>query len=145
MWCVCTRARGSPDRPAMGRADATILGIAWMASEHVTPAALDLNLLDRQTFGDRELAADLLELFELQALRLWPTISGSGEPQARSDAAHTLKGGAAAIGAAEVMRIAGELEVRLVAEEAEPTELLASLAAAIDETCQAIAGWRRAG
>jgi HPt (histidine-containing phosphotransfer) domain-containing protein len=107
--------------------------------------ALDLELLARQTVGDRELEADLLELFELQALRLWPTISGAGERQARSDAAHTLKGGAAAVGAVDVMRIAGELELQLAADEAEPTELVASLEAAIDETCRAIAAWRRAG
>ena len=107
--------------------------------------ALDLELLARQTLGDRDLEADLLELFELQALRLLPVISGSGEPTARSKAAHTLRGGAAAVGATEVMRLAGELEIALAEKGIAPAALLSSLDGAIQATCQAIAAWRRAG
>jgi HPt (histidine-containing phosphotransfer) domain-containing protein len=105
--------------------------MAAMTRDGAGSGALDLELLARQTLGDSELEADLLELFELQALRLWPVIAGAGEAASRSDAAHTLKGGAAAVGATEVMRIAGELEV--------------ALDRALQATCSAIAAWRRMG
>jgi len=116
-----------------------------MTGDGAPSGALDLELLARQTLGDRDLEADLLELFELQALRLWPVISGAGEPTARSDAAHTLKGGAAAVGARDVMRIAGELERVLGREGEAPAALLSSLDRALEATCSAIAAWRRTG
>ena len=95
--------------------------------------ALDLELLDQQTFGDRELAEDLLGLFETQCARLWPVISRSPDRQARSDAAHTLKGGAAAIGATEVMRLAGEIETVLDGRnDSSADEVLPALEQAID-------------
>jgi HPt (histidine-containing phosphotransfer) domain-containing protein len=124
---------------------AIILGMAAMTRDGAGSGALDLELLARQTLGDRELEADLLELFELQALRLWPVIAGAGEAASRSDAAHTLKGGAAAVGATEVMRIAGELEVALGREGKASAALLSSLDRALQATCSAIAAWRRMG
>ena len=116
-----------------------------MAGSGAASGALDLDLLASQSSGDRELEADLLELFELQALRLWPVISGDGEPASRSDAAHTLKGGAAAVGAREVMRLAGELEEVFGLGSEIPTGLLSALDEALQATCTAIAAWRRAG
>jgi HPt (histidine-containing phosphotransfer) domain-containing protein len=116
-----------------------------MTRDGAGPGALDLALLASQTLGDRELEADLLELFELQALRLWPVVSGAGDPAARSDAAHTLKGGAAAIGARDVMRLAGELEESLGRDGEAPAALLSALDEALQATCRAIAAWRRAG
>ncbi len=115
-----------------------------MTRDGAGSGALDLELLARQTLGDRELEADLLELFELQALRLWPVISGAGEAAARSDAVHTLKGGAAAVGASDVMRIAGELEMALGREGEASAALLSSLDGALQATCSAIAAWQRA-
>ena len=137
--------RASAGLGAGRRQAAIILGIAAKMRDGAGSGALDLELLARQTLGDRELEADLLELFELQPLRLWPVISGPGDATARSDAAHTLKGGAAAIGAREVMRIAGELEVALGRDGEVPAGLLSSLDQALQATCSAIAAWRRAG
>ncbi|NNM71902.1 Hpt domain-containing protein [Enterovirga aerilata] len=117
-----------------------------MGQDQPGSEVLDLALLARQTLGDRELEADLFELFELQALRLRPVIAGAGDAQERSRAAHTLKGGAAAVGATAVMRIAGELEAKLgQGSSSEVADLLAALDRALEETCRAIASWRRAG
>jgi HPt (histidine-containing phosphotransfer) domain-containing protein len=107
-------------------------------------AALDLDLLARQTLGDRALEADLLDLFELQATRLWPIIAGLGDRQDRANAAHTLKGGAAAVGARDVLHLAGELESNFSDGSAEPAGLVAALDIALRETSCAIAVWRRA-
>jgi HPt (histidine-containing phosphotransfer) domain-containing protein len=116
-----------------------------MAREPGSSGALDRDLLASQTLGDRALEADLLALFEQQAARLWPIIAGPGEWEDRAHAAHTLKGGAAAIGATDVMRLAGELEDDLSGPSSEAAELVAALDGALQETYDAISTWRRAG
>jgi HPt (histidine-containing phosphotransfer) domain-containing protein len=72
--------------------------------------ALDLAHLGAQTFGDRELERELLELFEQQCRRLLPAIEGRSPIMAPGEAAHTLKGAALAVGAAQVAAIAAAIE-----------------------------------
>jgi HPt (histidine-containing phosphotransfer) domain-containing protein len=115
-----------------------------MAQQQARNGALDLEILTRQTLGDRELESDLFALFEIQAERLWPILAGRGDRGARSEAAHTMKGAAAAIGATEVRSLAGELEVAFDRPGPEPVALLKSLDRALDEARSAIAAWRSA-
>ena len=104
---------------------------------------LDPEILSAQTSGDRALEAELFSLFEAQADLLWPAISGAADPAVRSAASHSLRGGAAAIGAVDVMRLAGAIEE---AEEGAPdtTSRVADLATALAEIRVAIAAWRAA-
>ncbi len=76
-------------------------------------AVLDVQHLSDQTFGDVELERDILVLFREQCGKLVPVILGHCQLPSRLDAAHTLKGGARAVGAVEVARIADEVETAL--------------------------------
>ncbi|GGK43043.1 Hpt domain-containing protein [Salinarimonas ramus] len=74
------------------------------------PQLLDRAHLDAQTFGDADLAREVLGLFEGQLERLPPIIAGEGEAKARIDAAHTLKGSARGVGAARIAACAEACE-----------------------------------
>jgi HPt (histidine-containing phosphotransfer) domain-containing protein len=80
---------------------------------HSGAAVLDVQHLSDQTFGDVELERDILALFREQCGKLVPVILGNCQLPSRLDAAHTLKGGARAVGAVEVARIADEVETAL--------------------------------
>jgi HPt (histidine-containing phosphotransfer) domain-containing protein len=77
------------------------------------PDAADVTIdhehLARMTFGDRELARELLDLFDRQAALLIDRMAGS-DPAAVAALAHTLKGSALGIGAGGVARAAEALE-----------------------------------
>ena len=107
--------------------------------------ALDLSLLREHTGGDRALEAELLTLFEAQCLKLFPVIAGAADPTARAEAAHTLRGGAAAIGAGAVVRLSAALEE--AGSASVPCEraaaLVSELGRAIDATRSAIAACRK--
>src|SRR3712207_5909279 len=60
---------------------------------------IDFDYLARQTFSDRMLECDLLELFVRQCGALLPVIAGLNPVDERLFAAHTLKGSARAVGA----------------------------------------------
>lgn len=106
---------------------------------------LDLLHLESQTMGDVELAAELLALFESQCGRLVPAIGAGGDPHALSDAAHTLRGGAAAVGARQIWAACRDIEEQL-AETGGPVaaELLTRLADSRAAFEVALARWRRA-
>jgi hypothetical protein len=72
--------------------------------------AIDLDHLDRATFGDRTLAREVLSLFDRQADRLLTVIATATDTRARREAAHTLRGAALGVGAISVARAAEELE-----------------------------------
>ena len=102
--------------------------------------ALDLVHLSAQTFGDRALERELLELFEQQCRRLLPAIAGRNAIMARADAAHTLKGAARAVGAERVAAIADAIEatVERGCEAASLLRLVDELDLAVDEATVAI-------
>jgi len=96
---------------------------------------LDRAYLEQQTFGDAALARELLALFEGQCEKLAPVIADPGEAlQIRADAAHTLKGGARAIGAGTVAGLAEKLENDLRMQGATHESRLAALHVAIAQT-----------
>jgi HPt (histidine-containing phosphotransfer) domain-containing protein len=73
---------------------------------------LDRDYLFRQTFGDRNLERELLNLFHDQAahiLRLIRELTGE-EHRRKADLAHNLKGAALAIGADRVAQAATHYE-----------------------------------
>jgi HPt (histidine-containing phosphotransfer) domain-containing protein len=102
--------------------------------------ALDLVHLSAQTFGDRALERELLELFEQQCRRLLPAIAGRNAIMAQADAAHSLKGAARAVGAERVAAIADRIEAALErgGEEAGLLRLVGELELAVDEAARAI-------
>jgi HPt (histidine-containing phosphotransfer) domain-containing protein len=107
--------------------------------------ALDVAHLEAQTAGDAELAAELLALFESQCGRLLPAIRGGGDPRAVSDAAHTLRGGAAAVGAWGIGQACLEVETHLTDARAPvPAELLDRLERRHAAFERALAAWRQA-
>jgi HPt (histidine-containing phosphotransfer) domain-containing protein len=148
MWIARTSGvarRGPPQRQAAcPEAAPNILGIVAMMGEQGRGGALDLDLLAAQTLGDRDLERELFGLFEAQAERLLPIIAGPAEPAARSEAAHSLKGASAAVGAVQVMRLAGELEAAFGQGGAEPSAAIALLARAVRDARAAIEAWRHA-
>ena len=75
---------------------------------------IDRPFLDAQTFGDRDLADELLALFADQCRRVLAGLADTARPASeRADFAHTLKGAAAGVGAAEVRSECETVEERL--------------------------------
>ncbi|MFE1602144.1 Hpt domain-containing protein [Methylobacterium sp. ID0610] len=102
-----------------------------------TPAPLlDRAHLARETFGDADLAREVLDLFRAQCERLGPALAEAARPAAeRADLAHTLKGSAAGVGARRLGALAAALEASLRREdEAGAALLLPRLAEALRET-----------
>ena len=106
------------------------------------PPLLDRAHLAAQTFGDAELAREVLGLFRAQMHRLPPILRVGDEAGARMDAAHTLKGSARGVGAARVAACAQACEAVLRAG-GDPAAELAALARALDATEDAIAVYLR--
>lgn len=72
---------------------------------------IDRAHLAAQTFGDDDLAADVLVLFAGQCARLVPGIRDEAlGASTRADLAHTLLGSALGVGAAEVAATSATLE-----------------------------------
>jgi chemotaxis protein histidine kinase CheA len=102
-----------------------------------TIPAIDRAHLDAQTFGDDELARELLGLFAGQCARLAPLAADPAAPRdVRRDAAHTLKGAALGVGARRVATCAAVLEAVLAgttADEKAVAGQAAALSAAAEE------------
>lgn len=107
---------------------------------------LDFVHLEQQTFGDNALARDLLDLFVQQCARLVPAIQSETALMSRADAAHTLKGGALAVGAGGIAALSDAIEVALArGEDGEGLALLSGrLDAAVARFHDAVAAHRQA-
>jgi HPt (histidine-containing phosphotransfer) domain-containing protein len=93
--------------------------------------AIDRAELDAQTFGDAELADEVLALFAGQCRSILPRLTDPSLPAAqRADLAHTLKGSASGVGATRVRACADAAETRLRAGAG---------AVALDDLVQAVA------
>ncbi|WP_246101893.1 Hpt domain-containing protein [Methylobacterium terricola] len=97
---------------------------------------LDRAHLAHQTFGDDDLAREVLALFAGQCDRLVPGLTDPGlDAAVRADLAHTLKGSALGVGATRVATLAGRIESALRAGDgAVLPDLGAGLARAVRET-----------
>ncbi len=72
-------------------------------------APLDLDHLERMTFGEKALEREVLEMFVAQSARLLDALVT--QPAETPALAHTLKGSARAIGACKVAACAAALEI----------------------------------
>jgi HPt (histidine-containing phosphotransfer) domain-containing protein len=112
------------------------------ANDRAIVPAIDLVHLSRQTLGDSALEAELLILFDRQALqlagRLAPAVK-SGEANWRADLAHTLKGSARAVGAFQVGDAAEAYEIAVRAEAPDLELAFKRLHAAVDRARKEIA------
>lgn len=73
------------------------------------PEILDLVYLRLQVAGDRQLERELLRLLEGQCVALLPDLN-SEDKRTRTDAAHSLKGAAAGLGARRLAKAADHIE-----------------------------------
>lgn len=95
---------------------------------------IDLVHLARQTFGERDLEAELLRLFDRQSSQILARLMDgpTSDFRWRADLAHTLKGSARAVGAFGVAAAAEayELDARVGADLAPAAAALAEAIAA---------------
>jgi len=102
----------------------------WIAG--LVMEEIDRRALDAHTGGDLALAREVLGLFAGECHALLRAITDpEAEPVHRADAAHTLKGAAAGIGAGRVQALAGLAEARLRLGSPEVDEAVAALAEAV--------------
>lgn len=109
--------------------------------------AINRGHLSRMTFGDRDLAQEVLQLFDRQAVLLIERMrkaDGLGDGFAVGSLAHTLKGSAAGIGAGSVARAAEAAEQAANAPEG-TAAAIDRLAQAVDEARTLIAALLREG
>ena len=101
-------------------------------------AAIDRVHLAQMTLGDRKLEQDVLRLFEQQAGLLIARMRAC-DSAAVAALAHTLKGSALGVGAANVARAAAETELACASGAADCARALDQLALAVAEAREAIA------
>ena len=101
-------------------------------------SAIDLDHLERATFGNRALAREVLSLFDRQAEKLLAEIASASDDRARREAAHTIRGAALGIGAAGVAEAAEDLEAEGL-DASEATGATGRLAARVAAARLAIA------
>lgn len=82
------------------------------ATEGTADGVFDRQHLSRYTLGDAALERELLQLFADQVEKSLAQIKTAGSASEWKLACHTLKGSAAAVGAAEINRLAAGLERR---------------------------------
>jgi HPt (histidine-containing phosphotransfer) domain-containing protein len=97
--------------------------------------SVDLEHLQRTTFGDAGLEREVLTMFVMQAVRLVGRL-GTLPPDAGA-LAHTLKGAARAIGAFRVADCSAALEAA-IRDSGDPSQALTNLNAAVAQACAAI-------
>jgi len=119
-------------------------GVAWQsAADSLGGEPIDYDYLDRFTRGNVALEREVLELFAEMIPRYLEGLRAATTKRAWRDAAHTIKGSAAAVGALRVARFA-EMAERLDVEVAEAEskgcreQAIAAVTAAADEACRHI-------
>ena len=107
-------------------------------------ALIDFDYLARQTFSDRMLECDLLELFVRQCGALLPVIAGPNPVDERMFAAHTLKGSARAVGAWGLAMLVERAEALLHSGDTDGIANLMTELAPVAKAAQAAAARGRA-
>jgi HPt (histidine-containing phosphotransfer) domain-containing protein len=110
--------------------------------------AINRSHLCRMTYGDRDLAQEVLQLFDRQAVLLIERMRKAdrlGDGFAVGSLAHTLKGSAAGIGAGSVARAAEAAEQAAANAPEGTAAAIGRLAQAVDEARALIAVLLREG
>jgi hypothetical protein len=92
------------------------------------PAILDVEYLERQVHGDRELRDELLRLYMTQLETLEPIVRAA-PGRGRREAAHALKGASLALGAFALAQLCDRLDADQVHETGDGPELARVLSA----------------
>lgn len=101
-------------------------------TDHDRP--VDLVHLAKYTMGNRELEHEVLHLFCKQSLIYLDRLRNAADDRTWVEAAHTLKGSAAGIGAWHVADVARALErLSFAAAEGDKDEAIEALATSVDE------------
>lgn len=98
-----------------------------------TSALLDREHLDRQTFGDADLRAEIVGMFREQSAEIVRAIEAATGSAAVIDLAHRLKGSARAVGAFRLAEAAQAVETG-------DSAAIAALSPVLAETLAALAG-----
>jgi HPt (histidine-containing phosphotransfer) domain-containing protein len=101
-------------------------------------AAIDRAYLARYTMGNEALAQEVLELFAAQAPLILDRLRRAQSDADWQQAAHTLKGSAAAVGARQLQRWAEEAEQATSLPAAERALALSLIAEATEAACRQI-------
>ena len=118
--------------------------VAQGAGSMDSPPVIDRSYLARFTLGNAALEREVLHLFAGQVPGYLAALDAAGSIEAWREAAHTLKGSAAAVGAVHVARLA-EVAERLALQRtevpagAEREQALAALRGAVAIACRTIA------
>lgn len=150
LWIATAAHRPIAERARVGAHSGTqdfpqILARPDVSEQDQPAPLLDRAHLDAQTFGDADLAREVLSLFEDQCRRLLPPLLDEARPVGeRADLAHTIKGAALGVGAMQVARASAAVETDLrTGEPASGTggkTGLATLRTAVAETLAALGG-----
>jgi HPt (histidine-containing phosphotransfer) domain-containing protein len=105
---------------------------------------IDFDYLAQQSFSDRMLERDLLELFVRQCGALLPVIAGPNPVDERLFAAHTLKGSARAVGAWGLAMLVERAEALLQSGDADGVANLMIELVPVAKAAQAAAARGRA-
>jgi HPt (histidine-containing phosphotransfer) domain-containing protein len=106
--------------------------------------AVDRAYLARFTLGNAALEREVLGLFAAQVPVYLTRLRGASTAKAWKEAAHTIKGSAAAIGAWRLARFAEmaekiDVEASSAREEGHRDEVIAALTTAVEDVCRYIA------
>lgn len=102
---------------------------------------IELDVLDRNTFGDRQLRDEVLGLFRQQSLQLMARLEETSSATDWKISAHKLKGSALGIGAQSVAQLAAQVEQAFFSNSLSSRDAaLAPLRQAIEATNREISG-----
>ncbi len=102
---------------------------------------IELDVLDRNTFGDRQLRDEVLGLFRQQSLELIVRLEQTSSATDWKISAHKLKGSALGIGAQSVAQLAALVEQEPFSDRPSSRDAaLAPLRQAIEATNREISG-----
>jgi HPt (histidine-containing phosphotransfer) domain-containing protein len=128
----------------LGRKPAQVARLGGETRERLAGDPIDRAYLERFTLRNAELEREVLELFAEQAPLYLERLRAASAAAAWRDAAHTIKGAAAAVGAWRVARFAEmaelvDVEADRALCEGHREEAIAAIAGAIDEACRFVA------
>ncbi|KAB2910420.1 MAG: Hpt domain-containing protein [Hyphomicrobiaceae bacterium] len=106
--------------------------------------AIDRGYLARFTLGNAALEQEVLELFACHAPQYLEHLRAATSSQSWKEAAHTIKGSAAAVGARRLASLAEmaenlDIEGAQVRAEGDRERAVEAVAAAVDEACRYVA------